>query len=54
MLQTPVSTILLIAAFAFGSAPSVLITVAVLILLPVLAAWLEFLGFGLPHIPAVP
>ena len=34
--------------------PSVLITVAVLILLPVLAAWLEFLGFGLPHIPAVP
>jgi hypothetical protein len=26
----------------------------VLILLPALAAWMEFLGFGLPRIPAVP
>jgi methionine sulfoxide reductase catalytic subunit len=34
--------------------PSILITVAVLILLPALAAGMEFLGFGLPRIPAVP
>jgi len=34
--------------------PSFLIAAIVLVLLPVLAAWIEFLFFGLPHIPPVP
>jgi DMSO/TMAO reductase YedYZ molybdopterin-dependent catalytic subunit/thiosulfate reductase cytochrome b subunit len=34
--------------------PSFLIAAVVLVLLPVLAAWIEFLFFGLPHIPPVP
>jgi hypothetical protein len=34
--------------------PSFLITAAVLVLLPVLAAWIEFLVAGLPHIPPAP
>lgn len=34
--------------------PSFLIAAIVLALLPVLAAWIEFLFFGLPHIPPVP
>jgi sulfoxide reductase catalytic subunit YedY len=34
--------------------PSFLIAAVVLVLLPVLAAWIEFLAFGLPHIPPVP
>ena len=34
--------------------PSFLIAAAVLALLPVLVAWLEFFLVGLPHIPAVP
>jgi DMSO/TMAO reductase YedYZ molybdopterin-dependent catalytic subunit/thiosulfate reductase cytochrome b subunit len=33
---------------------SFLIAAIVLVLLPVLAAWIEFLFFGLPHIPPVP
>ena len=34
--------------------PSFLITAAGLMLLPVLAAWIELFLVGLPHIPAVP
>ena len=34
--------------------PSILIAAAVLVLLPVLAAWTEVLLVGLPHIPPVP
>jgi DMSO/TMAO reductase YedYZ molybdopterin-dependent catalytic subunit/thiosulfate reductase cytochrome b subunit len=34
--------------------PSLLITAAVLVVLPVLAAWIEFFLAGLPHIPPVP
>jgi DMSO/TMAO reductase YedYZ molybdopterin-dependent catalytic subunit/thiosulfate reductase cytochrome b subunit len=34
--------------------PSFLIAAIVLVLLPVLAAWIEFFLFGLPHIPPVP
>src|ERR1017187_9620737 len=34
--------------------PSILITAALVVLLPVLAAWLEVLLVGLPHIPPVP
>jgi len=33
---------------------SFLIAAVVLVLVPVLAAWIEFLFFGLPHIPLVP
>src|SRR5665213_226034 len=34
--------------------PSILMVAVVLVLLPVLAAWIEFLRFGLPYIPPVP
>ena len=34
--------------------PSFLIAAAVLVLLPVLAAWIEVLVVGLPSIPAIP
>ena len=34
--------------------PSFLIAAAMLVLLPVLAAWAEFLSVGLPFIPPVP
>ncbi len=34
--------------------PSILIAAAVLVLLPLLAAWIEFLFVGLPHIPPIP
>ena len=34
--------------------PSFLIAATVLVLLPVFAAWIEFLRVGLPYIPPVP
>ena len=34
--------------------PSIMITAALLVLLPVVAAWIEVLFVGLPHIPPVP
>jgi methionine sulfoxide reductase catalytic subunit len=34
--------------------PSILIATAMLVVVPVLAAWIEFLLVGLPHIPPVP
>ena len=34
--------------------PSILIAAAMLVAVPVLAAWIEFLLVGLPHIPPVP
>ncbi len=34
--------------------PSFLVAAAVLVLLPVLAAWVEALHFGIPYIPPVP
>ena len=34
--------------------PSILVALGVLVALPVLAAWIEFLFVGLPHIPPVP
>ena len=40
--------------FRIWMRPSFLIAAIVLVLLPVLAAWIEFLFFGLPHIPPAP
>lgn len=54
MRHTPRSIIPPIAAFASGSGPSFLIAAAMLVLLPVLSAWVEYLFVGLPLIPAVP
>jgi len=34
--------------------PSILIAAAILVAVPVLAAWIEFLLVGLPHIPPIP
>jgi DMSO/TMAO reductase YedYZ molybdopterin-dependent catalytic subunit/thiosulfate reductase cytochrome b subunit len=40
--------------FSIWIRPSFLIAAAMLVLLPVLAAWVEYLSVGLPFIPAVP